>query len=264
MNIEAHTPTELLRPFIKTYITIESQGELTNNVLPDTSPVLAFRYKGKLHYVEGDIKIDLPPSSISGLRKSRRSFNYLKDTGNILVIFKEAGASAFFKEPLHELFGESVSLNNFISRQKLSIIEEQLYEAANNARRIDLIEKFLLVKLYNYQPDKLISTAIEKIHSAKGFIKIKQLADLLYISQDAFEKRFRKIVGTSPKQFSAIVRMKSIIDIGQQKHTFTEIAYDAGYFDQAHFNKDFKLFTGLAPTDFFKSPSFMQITDFLQ
>jgi AraC-like DNA-binding protein len=264
MNIEAHTPTELLRPFIKTYIIIESQSELTNNVLPDTSPVLAFRYKGRRHYMADDIKIDLPASSISGLRKTLRSFNYSKDTGNILVIFKETGASAFFKEPLHELFGESVSLNNFIGQQKLSIMEEQLSEAANNTQRIDLIEKFLLVKLYNYQPDKLISTAVEKIHSAKGLIKIKQLADLLYISQDAFEKRFRKIVGTSPKQFSSIVRMKSIIYLGQQTHMFTEIAYDTGYFDQAHFNKDFKQFTGLAPTDFFKSSSFMQITDFLQ
>ena len=100
--------------------------------------------------------------------------------------------------------------------------------------------------------------------SAKGIIKIKDLADTLYISQDAFEKRFRRVVGTSPKQFSSILRMRSITNIRQQKHTLTKIAFDAGYFDQPHFNKDFRLFTGQTPTDFFKLPSILQINDFLQ
>jgi len=264
MGINAYIPTKLLRPFIKAYVFIESQSELVNKVLPDTSLVLAFRYKGTLHYMEDNNKINLPSSSISGLRKSLRLFNYSKETGNILVIFKEAAAGAFFKVPLHELFGESVSLDNFINHQKLSIIEEQLSEAVNNKQRIELIEKFLQIHLHNYQPDKLIATAIEKIHASKGSLKIKQLADLLYISQDAFEKRFRKIAGTSPKQFAFIERMKAIIGTGQQKQTFTEIAFNLGYFDQPHFNKDFKLFTGQTPTDFFKSPSLLQITDFLQ
>jgi len=123
MNINSYIPTELLRPFIKTYLIVESQDELVNNILPDTSLVMAFRYKGRLHCVANDTKNYLPYSSLSGLRKSLRLFNYSKDTGNILILFKEAGAAAFFKEPLHEIFEENVSLDNFISPQKVSIIE---------------------------------------------------------------------------------------------------------------------------------------------
>jgi AraC-like DNA-binding protein len=264
MNINSYKPTELLRPFILTYIIVESQEKGVNRVLPDTSLVMAFRYKGRLSYTAGVIKNDLPSSSVSGLRKSLRLFNYSKGTGNLLILFKEAGAAAFFKTPLHTLFEESVSLDNFIPHQNLSIIEEQLAEAKNNSQRIDLIERFLLSELYNPEPDKLILSALKKIHSAKGIIKIKDLADTLYISQDAFEKRFRRIVGTSPKQFSSILRMKSITNSGQQKHTLTELAFDAGYFDQPHFNKDFRLFTGQTPTEFFKFPSLLQINDFLQ
>lgn len=245
MNIDTHTPTELLKPFIKTYLIIESQDELVNRVLPDTSLAIAFRYKGQVNYITDSSRNGLPVSVVSGLRKSVRLINYTKNTGNILVIFKEAGATAFFKEPLHELFEESVPLDNFIPQ--VSIIEEQLAEAQDNNQRITIVEQFLLSK-------KLIAAAIQKIHSAKGIIKIKELADTLYISQDAFEKRFRKIAGTSPKQFSSVVRMKSIINQRPQNQTLTEIAFDAGYFDQAHFNKDFKLFTGQTPTDFFKSP----------
>lgn len=256
MNIEAHIPTELLRPFIKTYLIIESQKELVNRVLPDTSLAIAFKLKGQVNYITDNNANALPISAISGLRKSVRLINYLKDTSTIIILFKEAGATAFFKEPLHELFEESVSLDNFITQQKISIIEEQLAEAKNNNQRVAIIEAFLLSKLYDYNPDKLIINAIQKIHSTNGSVKIKELSETFYISHDAFEKRFRKIVGASPKQFASIIRMKSIINQKKPSQSLTDTAFDAGYFDQPHFNKDFKLFTGQTPTVFFKSPSF--------
>ena len=174
MNIETHIPTELLKPFIKTYLIIESQDELVNRVLPDTSLAIAFRYKGQVNYITDCSRDGLPISVVSGLRKSVRLINYTRNTGNILVIFKEAGATAFFKEPLHELFEESVPLDNFIPQ--VSIVEEQLAEARDNNQRITIVEQFLLSKLYDPRPDKLIAAAIQKINSAKGIIKIKELA----------------------------------------------------------------------------------------
>jgi len=264
MRINALIPTELLRPFILTYVIIDSPEEGVNKVLPDTSLVMSFHYKGRVSCVADNADINLPSSSISGLRKSLRSFHYSKDTGNILVLFKEAGAAAFFKNPLHHLFNETLSLDQFISRLDLAIIEEQIAEAKTDAQKIDRIEFFLLAALYDHKPDKLISAALQKIHFAKGVIKIKELADALYISQDAFEKRFRRAVGTSPKQFSSIVLMKSITSRGHLKQRLSDIAFDAGYCDQPHFNKDFRLFTGQTPSDFYKSPSPLEITDFIQ
>jgi AraC-like DNA-binding protein len=268
MIFKAYIPTEFLRPFIKTYLIVDSQGDdvnPVNRIVPNTSLVMSFRYKGQVHDGADESKKNLLPSSaFSGLRKSVRIFNYSKNTGNILVVFKEAAAAAFFKGSLHEVFGKIVSLDHFISHQSISILEEQLAEAINNSQRIALIEKFLLSELYDHKPDKLILTALKKIHSANGIIKIKDLARTLNVSLDPFEKRFRRIVGTSPKQFSSIIRMESIISSRLQKQTLTAIALDAGYFDQSHFNKDFKLFTGQTPTDFFNTAPFLKISDFLQ
>jgi AraC-like DNA-binding protein len=256
MNIYDYIPTEILRPFIKAFKIIESQDEVVNRVLPNTSLAIAFCYKGQVNYLTGQVTDNLPVSAISGLRRSVRLINYLKDTATIIVLFKETGPTAFFKDSIHELFEESVSLDNFIRREEIERIEEQLTVAQNNKQRIAIIEQFFLSKLYNYRPDQLISTAVDIIYSKKGIVKIKELAQSLYISHDAFEKRFRKIVGSSPKQFSSIVRMASIIKQKKQGAPLTDMAFDAGYFDQAHFNKDFKLFTGQTPTDFFKSSSF--------
>lgn len=266
MKINAHLPTQSLRPFIKIYLIIESPGDginLVNRVVPDTSLALSFKYKGQINYVAEESNNDVEFSTFSGLRKAVRIFNYSKNAGNILVLFKEARATAFFKEPFHELYGDIITLDNFINHQNLSIIEEQLAEATNNIQRIALIERFLLSKLYDHKPDKLILAALQKIHSTNGQIKIKDLAATLYISQDPFEKRFRRAVGTSPKQFSSIIRMESIISGSQQNQKLAEMVFDAGYYDQQHFNKDFKRFTGLTPASFFKSPSPLQINDFL-
>lgn len=255
MNISAYAPSEPLRPFIKTYLIIECPDERVNRVLPDTSIVMAFRYKGQVSYVSDDFKNNLSACMVSGLRKSGRLINYSKDTGNILVIFKETGANAFIKEPLYKLFGESIPLDYCAGYHDVSATEEQLAAATSHIQRISLIEQFLLSKLNGYRPDSLIEDALIKMHAIKGALRIRDLAGSLYISQDAFEKRFRKIIGVSPKQFCYIIRMRDILDKGLKKQTLTGTAFDAGYFDQAHFTKDFKLFTGQTPTDFLKSPA---------
>lgn len=254
MDINEYLPAVSLKPFISKYLIIESQGELVNRIFPDTSLVMAFRFKGKTSYVTDHERNNLAAITLSGLRKSGRLVNYAENSGNILVIFKETGASALIKEPLHELFDESIPLRDLSGYHDLSMIEDQLSAATSNDQRVQRVEQFLLSKLYDHKTDHLIAVAIEKIRQAKGVIRVKDLADTLCISQDAFEKRFRRMTGVSPKQFSFIVRMKAIIGNGIREHTLAETAFNAGYFDQPHFNKDFKLFTGQTPTEFLRSP----------
>ncbi|MEP6610832.1 MAG: helix-turn-helix transcriptional regulator [Mucilaginibacter sp.] len=255
MIVTTYLPADTLKPYIKHYLVIESHGGAINRVLPDTSLVMAFRYKGNINYTAEGIETRVPGSTISGLRRASRLITYSEDSAALLVIFKEAAANIFFKLPFHELFEDSVPLYNFIDSRKLSEIEEQLPAAQNNAERINLVEQFLYSHINIAREDKLVLAAIERMHAAKGFCKIKDLANSLYISQDAFEKKFRKATGASPKHFSSIIRLRNVITAGKQQN-FTNIAYDAGYFDQAHFNKDFRLFTGQTPSDFFEAPVF--------
>ena len=254
MNVNTYIPSDILKPFVKNYLVIESNDGIVNRVLPDTSLVMAFRFKGNVSYLTGDIETTVPGSVLSGLRKGSKLISYSLGAATILVIFKPATASAFFKVPLHELFDDTVPLYNFISKQRATVVEEQLEGAKNDFERINLIERFLYTSISGDGRDKLVLAAIEKIKAVNGFYKIKDLANSLYISQDAFEKRFRKVTGTSPKHFSSVIRLRNIIS--KPYHNLTGLAYDAGYFDQSHFNKDFRLFTGQTPSGFFKSPVF--------
>ena len=252
MHIEQYTPVAVLEPFIRSLMIIESELALQNEVLPDTSLVMAFRLKGSV--VASDYGT-LPGAVMAGLRKTSRSLSYAGNTANLLVVFREDGAAAFFKAPLHELFGASVALDNFIDRQQLSDISEQLMEAPDHSTAIHIMQQFLLKLWRQSSPDLLIHSAIEQIRHMNGNIRIKALLTSLHISQDAFEKRFRRITGATPKQFASIVRLRTLIS-GSNDTTLTEAAYDAGYFDQAHFIKDFKAFTGKTPREFYRVRNF--------
>jgi transcriptional regulator GlxA family with amidase domain len=169
------------------------------------------------------------------------------------VLFKEGGIRAFSKIPAHELFGLSIPAANLFPSAELDELVERLAEANTNPTRIQLMEDFLRGKLCHSAPDLLISKAIQLIHDNNGIIRIKELVASLPVSQDPFEKRFRSQVGTTPKQYSSIVRLRSLIRRYPTCSSLTQAAHAAGYFDQSHFIKDFRLFTGQAPKDFFQS-----------
>jgi AraC-like DNA-binding protein len=254
MKMERHLPVNILKPFIKTFMIIESEHGMENRTLPDTSMVIAFRYRGVVSDEVQGVKSKLPAAVITGIRKSSRLINYSRQAATLLVIFNPGGAAAFFKEPLHELFGISLSLDALISPGKLNEIEEQLTDAKDSLQRIAVIEHFLISRLNETRPDLLIHHAIQKIQFAHGSIRIKELVSTLPLSHDPFEKRFRRLTGTSPKQFSSIVRLRNVINNYDPAINMTETALTAGYFDQAHFIKDFTSFTGQTPLEFFKSP----------
>lgn len=256
MNAADYIPADSLKPFIKAYKIIESSHDIVNRIVPNTSLTMAFRLKGQVSYIEAAGKTIVPPAVFSGLRKSVRLINYMPGTATLLILFKETGAAAFFRKPLYDLFEQTVPLDQYFSSAEISIVEEQLAGAATNEEKIKIVEQFLCSKLLYNKPDALVVSAINRIHSEKGNLKIKALTDSLYISQDAFEKRFRKVTGATPKQFAGIVKMNNAIRKNSISPSFLDIAFENGYYDQAHFNKDFKNFTGLTPTDFFQSGSY--------
>jgi methylphosphotriester-DNA--protein-cysteine methyltransferase len=134
-------------------------------------------------------------------------------------------------------------------------LKSGLAEATNNTTRVSIVERFLLSEMKDHS-DSLVLNAMQKIKSSGGNLRIKELLSSLPISVDPFEKRFRRLVGASPKQFSAIVRFRNLIMNHSPAESLTDTAHTAGYFDQAHFIKDFKSFTGQTPQDFFRSSSY--------
>lgn len=229
----------------------ESEIASAYKVLPGTEVVIGFQYKGKLSFTENNQETPLSSSGLTGLNDRYRIFHNTTDTGSVLVFFKEGAASAFFQQPIHELFKESISLDNFMLRSELLILEEKLQESKSDKQKISVIENFLISKLNPGPRDLLVLSAMSMIYKSKGNIRIKDLAKSLHISQSPLEKRFRQKVGTSPKKFSSLIRFKNSIAHYKPNTPLTDLGYETGFYDQAHFIKEFRNFTGDSPEIFF-------------
>jgi AraC-like DNA-binding protein len=251
MRFEVFIPCDILKPLVKTFAIQEADEERSYKVLPDTNIVIGFQYKGRLSVVENSRESKLATAGVTGLTDRYKIFKNSGSIGSVLVYFRETGARAFFKQPLHELFQESISLENFILRAELLVLEEQLGEARTDQDKITIVELFLISRMTVEAPDKLVAAALALIHQHKGNIRIGTLAEQLHTSQSPLEKRFRQTVGTSAKKFAAIVRLKHVLKNFTPGKSFTELGYEAGFYDQAHFIKEFKSFTGENPSQYF-------------
>ncbi|MEI7011780.1 helix-turn-helix domain-containing protein [Leptospira licerasiae] len=252
MKVDTFLPSKNLQPYIRQFLIIESESGIQNKILPGSSLVISFRINGSISHKEENRESILPSSGITGLRRFPRLIEYSPKASTLLVIFREGGAASFIKEPIHTLFEMNLSLDHLISPKKVSETEEKLSKSKTNPERISIVENFLVSEWIGTKKNNLILDSITRIRKSKGTLKIRDLLKGMPISRDSYEKKFRELIGTSPKQFSNLVRMKNIIDSYSSKTNLTELAQEAGYFDQAHFIKDFKTFTNETPKQFFK------------
>jgi AraC-like DNA-binding protein len=96
----------------------------------------------------------------------------------------------------------------------------------------------------------MIVQAVQYIVLHEGLLTIESLLQNLSVTERTLERKFKLHIGITPKRFSDIVRLNISAKRMQQLKTgrsLTAIAYESGYFDQAHFIKEFKKYTGITP-----------------
>lgn len=250
MKFDKHLPTERLKPYIKYFVVSENELENEYKVFPSSGLVIGFQYKGQLAIVKDNTESKLTTAGITGITDSFKRFRNTAGIGTILVYFTEIGFTHFASNPANELFNLSLSLDDIFDKRSVTEVEEKLAVASTDKQRVQIVEQFLVSQLKDIQTDKLIVEAVKLIYQTNGTIRIKELSQKLLISQSPFEKRFRKVVGTTAKKFASIVRFNAVLDNLTQTKTLTEICYENNFFDQAHFIKDFKQYTGDTPENF--------------
>lgn len=250
MRFDKFIPTEQLRPYIKYFVVSENEATFQYKIFPSSGIVIGFQYRGKLSTIYNEKEIHLTTAGVTGIADSYKIFKHSPNIGTFLVYFTEIGFVHFTSHPANELFNLSISLNDIFNKDKVAEIEEKLALALTDQQRIQIVEHFFLAQLKDIQTDKLIVEAVKIMYQSKGIIRITELIKQLFISQSPFEKRFRKLVGTSPKKFASIVRFNTVLNNLNQSKSLTDICYENNFFDQAHFIKDFKQYTGDTPETF--------------
>lgn len=247
MQVQIFAPSPWLQPYVAVIKVISCPDEQVNRILPDTMMTLALRLRGDIYQLH-DGGSRLPQAVVTGLRQLPRIFRYMPGATTLLVMFRPMGAAAFFREPLHDFFSDAVSLEALTHMNDITILQEQLATAPTAASAVAMVEGFLQRRFCVGDEDRRLIRTLETIDSTGGRRRIQDVAASVGMSQDALEKAFRRKVGATPKQYASIVRIRQVLRAMQDVQGVSFVP--DGFFDQAHFIKDFKRFTGLTPTEF--------------
>ena len=184
---------------------------------------------------------------------------FISTPGNlhlVFCLFKPLGFFQLFGVPIHHLNNTVAPLESFLGR-RTSELKERLLSAAGDEHRITILNDFFLS--LTYRLPTLRRTGMEyiqdRMHSRKGLIQIDDLSRVANLSSRTLERNFSEKIGMSPKYYARVLRFNYAFGLRRTNPQlgWFDIIHDCGYFDQTHFIKDFKHFTGQTPGTFYKA-----------
>lgn len=224
------------------------------NVPPMPSAHLYLHFGGPVRLRDSDCAV--PPVVFTdgwfmGVWTRRFLVEYPATVRLVGVHFKPWGLSPFIGVPASELRNRWVPVDA-VWRRSADRIRNQVGESASAAEMLRVVEKELLSRLAETPPSglELVRHTAGRLETAHGAIPVGALADTAGVSGNHLATLFKAHVGVTPKRVARIYRFARLILSVDARNPvdWAELAQAAGYFDQAHFSKEFKDFTGHTPT----------------
>jgi AraC-like DNA-binding protein len=165
------------------------------------------------------------------------------------VHFRPGGAFPFLRMPAGELRDTSLSLETLWGAPAVDL-RDQLLEAPTHRERFEILERALLAELQGgLDRHPAIRFALNRIVCQPHITTIASLTEQIGLSPKRFIQVFRDQTGFTPKVFCRIRRFQQALDhLDGGNVEWARVALDSGYFDQAHFNHDFRAFSGIKPS----------------
>lgn len=232
-----------LEPYIECFWSHETTGKTAHLVLPDGCvDVLLTRPLGRSQNLQ-----------LVGTMTQAQAFE-LGDAITLGVRFRPGMFPLFVRVPGPELVDQSMALeeiwgakaNNLNRRLSESSLTECIREIQGQ-----------LIKELDTQPkaQPLLSSTQQALSWAAGHggnVKIEDLAGLTGLSTRQFRRVCLDLTGVTPKQLCRILRFRRIVAHLTQPATsdWANAALDCGYYDQAHFNNEFRTLAGITPGEY--------------
>jgi AraC-like DNA-binding protein len=169
------------------------------------------------------------------------------------IHFKPGGANPFLNLPLHELHNAHVSLD-LLWGASARELREELLEAATVDDKFGILERRLMALAAVPQPS--VRYALEKLRDSSFTGTVADVVGEIGMSHSRFNQIYKAEVGMSQKRSSRLFRFQQVLRlIGSGREIdWSEVALHCGYYDQAHFIKDFQSFSGINPSAYRSLP----------
>jgi AraC-like DNA-binding protein len=240
----------------------DAEAPLAISVCLNGLPGIVFEHHGGHSPVEnittpsGGTAVDIPTLYVYGQMTEPGVMHYRrKPFTTIQVVLKPHALQSLLGLNASELTNNVVGLSEFSAGS----LDMQLFDAHTDQERIHLITNYLVSKLEDARTrDRLVEESLHVIHRNSGLMTVKYLLEHLNLSERQFEKRFSQAVGLTPQFYIRVKRFNAAIRM-MKTHPFeklTDVAYALHYYDQSHFIRDIKAFSGTTPKQLFQKVDF--------
>lgn len=257
MEYKTYIPDENLSSFVNCYWTLDIGRDplpKKQRIVPDGCIEMIFHY-GDLYrqYLADGSFMTQPRCFVFGQITETLEIEASGITGIFAVRFQPDGFAPICNVHLQEIENKAVELPYLFGEEGI-LLQNRILEAASNAYRIGIIEEFLNARFTSpISIDHLTKNCVEVLMNVNGHIQVNDLSEKTQIHRRQLERRFSETIGLSPKQLAKMLKIQAALKSLKGKHfnTLAELATENNYYDQAHFIKDFKEFTGMSPKQFY-------------
>lgn len=245
-------PAPFLAAYIRYYWILQddSAGTVSERTLPTGCIQLVFHKRSPLLSLKHN---ELQPRSF--LYGHDKEYADVQSTGPIemiTVVFQPHAAKVFLKAPVYLFYGRHTAAED-LEDKELALLTRQIAGTPDNEMCIRLIENFLLRRLtalpsYNLKRLTAVMHEINRLPRPA----ISHLAQTACLSDKQFNRIFREYIGSSPKEYTRIIRLQRVLSMLQQNPSvpFAQLAYECGFSDQSHMIKEFKAYSGYTPAEY--------------
>lgn len=245
MNYKIITPPPSLKNYVSYFWALESQtddlSQKAFTVISNGVPGLIFQENPEAFTGFEDER--LPQLFVFGQATQSGQLHCSGSFRTIGVNFKPAALKSVFGLNANELTDQNTSINQLVKTS----LSEQLLNSSSLQQRISCFSTFLLAQANRYAcENKKLDYAIAQLQQGK---RLPHVLHDVNLSERSLERLFLTHIGITPILYARICRFQTSMELLRQGHfrSLTDIAHSLGYFDQSHFIRDFKLFSGVSP-----------------
>ena len=259
MHYTEFPPDPRLAGIVSCYWTLEGDGtpeEAAAPILPDGHMELVFHYGDPFRRQIAEGRHEIQSRAL--LAGQMTGPVHLIPSGRAGVVgarFRPGGLYTVVHHPQH-LFTDTIMPLEDVAQDLVSEIAPRLEHAADAASRVAVLQRALLHRTRDVRDRGPVPLAVTRILSSGGTVSIERVAGTCGISPRQLERAFREQVGLSPKLLARVTRFQSVFQAVETGRLTSGVmvALSCGYYDQAHFVRDFKAFAGDTPASFLANP----------
>ncbi len=239
--LKQYTPAQDLSFFVERYWTISwdlrEQEPFVQEILPYPCVHLTFEEeRSRVYGVE-----------------TGRFMRLLKDKGRVFSIkFRPGGFYPFVQVPITRFTCTSVELEEVFGSDARRV-EKKILEQKDEIEMKEIVERFLRERLPRRDENvQEVNRVVDYIVEHREVTRVENVVEALGLNKRRVQRLFSQYVGVSPKWVIGRYRIHEAAErvaVGPGTD-WTRLALDLGYFDQAHFIKDFKAMVGQTPGEY--------------